>query len=609
MAEEIINKIGFHELIEKATLSDEDIIVLEDNENTKRISFKNLRASLIDDDELPSKNRIYSSEKLDTAIQNFDQKLNYDIGLLEGSIKNISETMITEQSVDKKIENFSKLVPELAEVETIKNAVESKRNTSDPITCDDIESGEDAKKIQERNLSKDLLNKIAGNAPVSIANVPEGGWVQEDIANEAINGSKLSRQYRYKGHYTYESSANNINQFISDGLYLLGGSIVGLPKYDMNEGELDRLLEVYNYGPDQNIVQRLYYCTDNSENSRPVYVRKAPLSRLANTEFVAEFTITDKYKITRNILDDDIFNGGVIDSGSVFDLDVDNDYLVKKTVSGLPNDKYDFTVSVRQYDSRIEYTAKCVTTALCEVYVCNSYLLTDSTRARTPWYETNSVKKSRLEGTRVHLFGDGVCFGLGSTDIPVLSYPALLNSRYGIKITNHALGDATIGIYGDDYLDERSVITQIENANLDGDIAIIFAGSNDYKSSLSKIGNNTDSGTSTIKGALNNAIQKLIDKKPDIKILVITPLFRARLNADDFRNSDDAPINELYLKDYATAMKEICEYHHIPCLDLHNTSMINKFNFSSYLKDRFYLNDKGHDMIANKIFSALDYFY
>jgi hypothetical protein len=90
---------------------------------------------------------------------------------------------------------------------------------------------------------------------------------------------------------------------------------------------------------------------------------------------------------------------------------------------------------------------------------------------------------------------------------------------------------------------------------------------------------------------------------------VVSPLFRARLDADDPRNSDDTPINELYLRDYSNAMKDICEFNHIPFLDLHSTSMINKYNFTAYLSDRLYLNDAGHDMIANKIFSALNYFY
>ena len=606
MPDEIVNKIGINELIEKEKLSDEDIFVIQDEENTKRVSFRDLRDSLINDEELPSKHRIYSSYKLDNAIQEFQKQLDYDIGKVEGEIENIKEDYIDSDYVDKKIEEFSKEIPGLADVEAIKKSLESKRNTSDLITCDDLEVGEDEKKIHLKNLSSEILEAMAGNSAIVIPGVPEGGWVQEDIATGAINGNKLSRQYRYKGHYP----EGNINNFTQDGLYLLGASVTGLPKYDENETDQDRLLEVYNYGPDQYIVQNLYYCLDNSENIRPVYRRKALLSRLHVTKFIAEYPVTDTFKITRDILVDDVFNGGIISSGNVYDLVEDKDYLVKKGVKNLPSDKYDFTVSVRNYGTRREYSAKVITNEVCEIYISNSYLTSSGLRVNTSWKQTNTVTKSRLENKKLHLFGDGVCFGLGSSDIPNLSYPALLTSKYGIKVINHALGDATIGVYGDEYLEERSVIKQIENAQInDGDLAIIFAGSEDYKCGIAKIGLNTDINNYTFKGALNTCIQKIMEKNQSIKLLIVSPLFRARLDADDFRNSDDTPINEQTLKDYVDAMKDISEYNHIPFLNLHSTSMINKYNFMSYLKDRLYLNDNGHEMIANKIFSALNYYY
>ena len=606
MADEIVNKIGLHELIEKTKLSDEDIIILEDEENTKKISFRNLRDSLIDDEELPSTHRMYSSYKLDEAITEFQKQLDYDIGKVEGKVENIAKDYMKSEDVDNKIKEFSKEVSSIAEIDTIKKALESKRNTSDPITCDDLETGENEKKIQLKNLSYEVISSMVGTTPVTVPAVPNGGWVQEDIANGAINGNKLSKQYRFKGHYP----EGDINKFTQDGLYLLGASVSGLPKYDENETDYDRLLEVYNYGPDQYIIQKVYYCIDYGEEVRPVYKRKALASRLQVTDFVAEYPITDKFKITRNILGDDILNGGIISTGSVYDLTEDNDYLVKKGVKNLPDDTHDFTVSVRNYNDRIEYTAKLVTIDLCEIYVSQSYLTSSNLRQRTKWKQTNTVTKSRLEGKKLHLFGDGICFGLGSSDIPNLSYPALLTSRYGIKIINHALGDATIGVYNDEYLEERSVIKQIENAQFDdGDMAIIFAGSNDYKSGVAKIGNTTDLNNYSFKGAINTCIKNLLTKNPAIKLLVITPLFRARLDADDFRNSDDTPINEQYLSDYVKAMKDVCEYNHIPYLDLHSNSMINKYNFTTYLKDRLYPNDAGHDMLANKIFSALDYFY
>lgn len=606
MADEIINKLGIRELLEKNKLSDEDIIILEDEENTKRISFRNFRDSLIDDNELPSKHRIYSSYKLDEEIKAFQHDLEYGIGKIENDISKLQENIITSENVDKKINEAMKTVPDLAQVESIKKALETKRNTTDLITCDDIESGEDAKKIQPKNLSYDVISMMVGTTPITPPAVPEGGWVQEDIANGAISANKLSKQYRFKGYY----EEGNINKFTQDGLYLLSSSISGLPKYDPDETDKERLLEVYNYGPDQYIMQKIYYCSDNGDIARPTYVRKSLLSRLHITEFVAEYPVTDNFKIKRNVLTDDFLNLGIIESGNVYDIIVDGDYLIKRSVKNLPNDKYDFTVSVRKYDSRYEYVAKSITSSSCEIYVSNSYILSSGQRAYTKWYQTNTVSKSKLDGKKLHLFGDGVCYGMGSSNIPTLSYPALLNSKYGIIIQNHALGDATIGVYGDEYLQERSVIKQIEEANIsNGDLAIIFAGSNDYKSGKAKIGLNTDMVDTSFKGSLNICIRKLMEKNSNIKILVITPLFRARLDADNFRNSDDTPINELLLYDYCVAMKQVCEYNHIPCFDLHSTSMINKYNFTSYLNDRLYLNDTGHDMIADKIFSALSFYY
>lgn len=606
MADEVLNKLAIKELLEKTKLSDEDIIIVEDTTNTKRISFRNLRDSLISDDELPSIHRIYSSNKLNESIEEFQHQLDFDIGKIEDRMTKVEENSISSKEVDEKIKEFSKTVSDLAEVENLKKGIELCRKTTDPITCNDIESGEDAKKIQPKNLSYEVISMMVGTTPVTAPSVPEGGWVQEDIANGAINGQKLSKQYRFKGHYP----EGDINKFIQDGLYLLGASVSGLPKYDEDEEDQDRLLEVFNYGPDQYIIQKVYYCTDKGEYARPVYVRKSLLNRLHNTEFVAEYPVTDKYKLKRNTLADNYADMGIISSGNVYDITKDGNYLVKKSVKNLPNDKYDFTVSVKKYDSRYEYVAKAITNVACEVYVSNSYLTSSGQRERTEWYQTNTVTKSRLGGKKLHLFGDGICFGMGSTDIPTLSYPALLTSKYGINIQNHALGDATIGVYDDEYLEERSVIKQIENATIsDGDLAIIFAGSNDYTSGIAKIGLDTDINNYSFKGALNTCIQKLMEKNPLIKILIVTPLFRARLDADDFRNSDDTPINELVLSDYTTAMKEVAEYNHIPCLDLHSSCMINKYNFTSYLSDRLYPNNTGHDMLANKIFSALDYYY
>lgn len=200
MADDVLNKMFIKELLEKTKLSDDDILIAEDSTNTKRVSFRNFRDSLISDNELPSTHRMYSSKKLDDVINDFQEQIDLNIGQIAGRVEKVEEGSISSKEVDKKIEEFSKTVADLIELDNIKQAIDLCRKTSDPITCDDIESGEDAKKIQPKNLSYEVISMMVGTTPVTAPAVPKGGWVQEDIANGAINAAKLAKQYRYRGH-------------------------------------------------------------------------------------------------------------------------------------------------------------------------------------------------------------------------------------------------------------------------------------------------------------------------------------------------------------------------------------------------------------------------
>lgn len=600
-----LNLLAITDLLHESHLEDSDILLFQDEENTKRITFREFRDALITDEDNPSEHKLFSSFHINSLLQEYENVLEKDFGRLSGEIKSIKENYSNTEQVREMLNEFAKTVPDLSETNNIKEALDAKRDIQIPITGADIATGSDEDKIQPENLSYKVISMMVGTTPIDTATVPEGGWNQEDIAPKAINASKLSRQYRVRGHFP----EGNINLFVDDGLYLLGATVEGLPTVEDDDEPEPRLLEVLNFGPNNNIIQRVYYVDDKGEDTRPYFERKCLLSRIAVTKFGKVYPITESFKITREMINDTFLNAGEPEITDVFDLVIDNDYHIKRGTKNLPNDQYDFTVSVRNYGERIEYQAKSITLDRCEIFICNAYYNSSRQRVHTEWYNVSSTKLSRLEGKKVHLFGDGVCFGLGSTDIPSKSWPALLSSRYGVSINNHALGDATFGHYEDEVLAERSVIQQIETARVDdADIAILWAGSNDYRTVLSVIGDNDSDNDRSFKGSINLCIKKLLEKKPDIKILLVTPLFRARLNADDIRNSDDTLVGGRTLKDFSKAMIEISEYNHIPCLDLHSTSMINKMNFTVYLKDRLYLNDTGHDLIADKIFKALDFY-
>ncbi len=603
-----VNLINIQDLLSKTKLEDADIILLQDSENTKTVKFSDFRDSLISDDDNPSKHKLFSSYYISEALQNFNDALEKDFGQISNGLKYIEEHYVTTKKLEETVKDIEENVPGLVDIDKIYDALEEKRDKKVSITCDDLDTSEDAKKIQLANLSYEVISTMVGTTPIKTATVPDGGWVQEDIANKAIVATKLAQQYRFRGHYP----EGRINQFIDDGLYLLGASVEGLPVENEDDDPEPRLMEVYNFGPDKNIIQRVYYLEDKDDETRPYFERKCLLSRIAITDFIKVYPVTDKYKIHRNMITDDFLNAGSSDDiTDVFKLTKDNDYYIKKGTKNLPNDQYDFVVSVRNYGDRIEYQAKSVTLERCEIFICNGYYTSSHGKAYTQWYNITSTSLSKFEGKTLHLFGDGICYGLGSTDIPSKSYPALLTSRYGIKINNHALGDATVGNYEDDTLAERSILQQISTATIDGNNAygIIWAGSNDYKNILTVMGENTSDNDRTFKGSLNLAIKNILEKNPKIKLMIVSPIYRARLDADDLRDSDDTVIKNYTLKDYVSAMKEIAELNHIPFVDLYNTSMIGKNTFTTYLSNRLHLSDAGHDMIADRIYDAMCYYY
>ena len=69
MAENSMNVgIFVTDLLEKSRVDDTDVMIIEDVENTKKVMFRNLRISLIEDNESPASHRIYSSQKVNELI-------------------------------------------------------------------------------------------------------------------------------------------------------------------------------------------------------------------------------------------------------------------------------------------------------------------------------------------------------------------------------------------------------------------------------------------------------------------------------------------------------------------------------------------------------------
>jgi lysophospholipase L1-like esterase len=606
MADETNYGVLISDFLEKTNIEDTDILIVEDSENTKQVKFRALRQSLISDTESPASYRIYSSQKVKKLMDEVEESYVSNIGSMKDSINNLEKQTVTTNDLNSAVSKLDEAKLDKTVMTSILEEFDNTRKTTDLITGNDLAYASEEDKIHLKHLGSDVLDAMTGSTPVTTPSVPKGGWVSEDLANGSITALKLSKDYNYRGSYPQ----GDLNKLVESGYYEVGAESTALPHYGDDYDET-RLLEVIRYGVDSKyIVQRVYYKENNGE-SRPYYERKGVFSRLSALEFIPHFDITSENKVGSDILGDDFNNRGVVTSGSVYDLSAAGNYLCESTVKDLPTaDKY--MVNVRKFDSRIEYEAKLATTSGCFTYVSYQYKDSNQSLQTTDWFNTTDASKSKFDGKSIHLFGDGYSTGEGASNITGTSYNALLTSKYGYKIYNHALSGATAGNYDDELFAERSLITQIDTATgLTSDMyAIIFIGSEDWRSGMAPIGNKTNSTDTSFMGSLNIAIKKLCEKAPQCKILLVTPFYRASTEPSDGYDSDTSFVNDKYLSDFSDAMVEIGKFNHIPCLNLMDTCSINKYNWTQYLSSNgVELNDTGHALICDKIHDAMCMYY
>lgn len=597
------------DLLEKERIDDTDILLVEDLENTKKVLFRNFRISLISDKEAPANYRIYSSQKVHQLIDEIRDSVSDGIGGMEEDIQNLIKDKVSHIELDAAIAEIDAKKLDKVYLDPVIQELENTRKKSVPITGQDLAYGNEDEKIHLKHLGADILDAMTGKTPITPPSVPTGGWRGDDLADGSISARKLTKDYTYRGSYP----EGNLNRLVESGVYEVAATVEGVPHYgeDMDE---TRLLEVIRYGTDgKYIIQRVYYKEYSSE-VRPYFERKGLFQKLSILDFVAHFEISEVNKVESDLLGDRYNNRGKLSEGDLFlDTKSDGNYLCESTVKNLPTtDKY--LVNVRTFDNRKEYEAKRADINGCITYSCYEYYDSNHALIRTDWFNSTNVSKSKFDGKAIHIFGDGISYGLGSTDILHTAYPSILNKKYGYRVFNHALSDATAGNYGDDIFKQSSLLTQIDTATgltVEDEIyVLIFIGAEDYRSGMAPIGNDDNENDTTFKGSLNLAIKKLLTKAPSAKVMLVSPIFRSSTEPGDDLDCDTNLVNDKYLRDFANAMSDIGKVNHIPCLDLFDECMINKYNSKIYLnKDGVYPSDKGHAMIAEKIHDGMCKFY
>lgn len=184
------------------------------------------------------------------------------------------------------------------------------------------------------------------------------------------------------------------------------------------------------------------------------------------------------------------------------------------------------------------------------------------------------------------------------------NYHDYIAEKTGIAVVN-------MGLSGSGYKakesDNGAFYQRVSNVPTDADVITIFGSGNDLGGSY-QIGEASDTGTETLCGCVNTALDNLFAVVPTAQLGIITSIPWGGFNPSDDTN---------LMAQYSAKIVEICRRRGIPCLDLYHCSGLRPWdiafqavaypaNSSGTGYDSVHPNAVGHAFFAPKIKAFLD---
>lgn len=129
------------------------------------------------------------------------------------------------------------------------------------------------------------------------------------------------------------------------------------------------------------------------------------------------------------------------------------------------------------------------------------------------------------------------------------------------------------------------------------EILIVEHGSNDYNSGKALDNPENPYDIKTFGGALRRSLKLLKDRYPDLRIVLMSPLYCEWNMEKKCYNTKIG--NGGYLDEYVALEKEIAQEYSVEWIDAYHNSGIWEDNVYQYLSDGFHLNAEGHNKIAD----------
>jgi len=209
-----------------------------------------------------------------------------------------------------------------------------------------------------------------------------------------------------------------------------------------------------------------------------------------------------------------------------------------------------------------------------------------------------------LKGKKVLFLGDSITYGAGTTDPDTHGFVSVFAKLSGCEYKNYGICASRIAhqIKTDPY--DHDFIVRAAEMDEDGDIVVVFGGTNDFGHGDAPFGTFDSRDPYTFYGACHTLFSSLIERYPDATLVILTPLHRL---------SENVTVNEIGIPchpliDYVRAEREVAEYYSLPVLDLFATSGLQPkvpVIRERYMPDGLHPNDAGAKKIAERLYGFL----
>lgn len=224
-----------------------------------------------------------------------------------------------------------------------------------------------------------------------------------------------------------------------------------------------------------------------------------------------------------------------------------------------------------------------------------------------PLLEQSAPADSPLRGKSILFFGDSITSGYGLPDYSQ-SWPARLESVYGMKVTNISVGGSTFiksNVYG--YKTGGCYAPYVDRTLPDGSFDIVFVqgGGNDWCVSAPMGSGSETRDPYTFRGAVNVVFDRIQNKYPNALILSMTTWETRHSNINELNLPEDS---------YFDALTLLSNARGIPCFQARDPEIsgihVNDDSFRARYfltpTDRWHLNAAGQALFLPVIAAWLE---